>query len=55
MSVPDFQSWFLPMLQELGDGQERGVGSVVFEADLGVSKVRTYAIKRIDQDFFEEA
>ncbi len=38
MPIPDYQSLMLPILQLASDGAEH----------------RTYAVKRIDNDFFDE-
>ncbi len=63
MSIPDFQSTMLPLLELAADGQEHPVREVVatlahlmFEHNVSVADAAPpYVLKRVDLDFFEES
>ncbi len=61
MSIPDFQSSMLPLLQLMGDGKEhpnqeltQALAELMSDYGVGVSTGRVYEVKRIDYDYFED-
>ena len=68
MSIPDYETLMLPVLESLGDGQEyvsrierkivlidgRQLAELMIDHGIGSTISRTYEIRRVDSDYFAD-
>ena len=54
MAIPGMQELFVSLLKGLADGESRSMVELMTDYDVGVSTEWTYAVKRVDSDYFLE-
>jgi restriction endonuclease Mrr len=47
MPIPDYQTLMLPVLKTVSDGE------LMIEFNVGITATRTYIVKEVDSDYFE--